>query len=84
VAASLYGMAGLYAAEGRYADAEALTKRALAIYEEMFGQNHPDVALALHALANVYAAQGKYIEAQRLQERAVAIYEKGSCRQSPR
>ena len=44
VAVSLNNLAGLYAYQGRYADAEPLFKRALAIREKALGPDHPDVA----------------------------------------
>ena len=41
-------------AQGRYADAEPLFKRSLAIREKALGPNHPDVALSLNNLASLY------------------------------
>ena len=51
---SLNNLAGLYHAQGRYADAEPLYKRALAICEKALGPDHPDVALSLNNLAALY------------------------------
>ena len=42
---SLNNLAHLYRAQGRYADAEPLYKRALAIREKALGPDHPDVAI---------------------------------------
>jgi hypothetical protein len=44
----------------RYADAEPLYKRSLAINERALGPDHPDVALSLNNLAQLYQAQGRY------------------------
>ena len=41
-------------AQGRYADAEPLYKRALAIYEKALGPDHPYVATTLNNLAVLY------------------------------
>ena len=76
VAPSLNNLAGLYEAQGRYAEAEPLYKRALAINEKALGPDHPDVAASLNNLANLYQAQGRYAEAEPLYKRALAIQEK--------
>ena len=75
-AASLHNLALVYQEQGRYAEAEPLFKRALAIYEKALGPEHPDVATILNNLAFVYRAQGRYAEAEPLFVRALAIYEK--------
>ena len=51
---SLNNLAGLYQVQGRYAEAEPLYKRSLAICEKAFGPDHPDVALSLNSLAELY------------------------------
>ena len=63
----------VYETQGKYADAEALYKRALAIREKALGQDHPDVARTLNNLAVVYKDQGKYADAEGLYKRALAI-----------
>ena len=65
----------MYFALGRYDQAEALFKRALAIREKAKGADRA-LATALDNLAAVYKAQGRYAEAEPLQKRAVAIDEK--------
>ena len=40
----LTGLANVYYAQGRYAEAEPLYQRALAISEKILGPEHPDVA----------------------------------------
>jgi CHAT domain-containing protein/tetratricopeptide (TPR) repeat protein len=66
----------LYKTQARYADAEPLYRRALAIYEKASGHNHPSVAVALNNLALLYEIQGHYAEAEPLLKRALAIHEK--------
>ena len=46
----------LYHAQGRYAKAEPLYQRALAIREKALGPEHPDVATSLNNLAALYHA----------------------------
>jgi tetratricopeptide (TPR) repeat protein len=60
VALSLANLAELYRVQGRYANAEPLFKRSLAINEKAFGPDHPNVALLLNNLASLYVAQGRY------------------------
>ena len=55
----------LYRDQGRYADAEPLYKRSLAIREKALGPDHPDVAMSLNNLAAFYRAQGRYADAER-------------------
>ena len=50
-------MAGLNVDQGRYAEAELLYKRSLAILEKVLGLAHPDVATTLNNLARLYADQ---------------------------
>ena len=76
LAASLLGLGELYLHQRRYAKAESLLKRGLAIREKALGPEHPDVAGSLNNLAALYDAQGKYAEAEPLVKRALAIAEK--------
>ncbi len=48
--------------ESRFAEAEPLYKRALAIWEKAPGPDHPDVATSLNNLAAHYHDQGKYVD----------------------
>ena len=73
---ALYNLAEVYWRQGKYADAERLYKRTLAIYEKALGKDHTDVADTLNNLGLVYGDQGKYAEAQGVYKRALAIYEK--------
>ena len=60
MATSLNKLAGLYRAQGKYADAEPLYRRALPIWEKARGRDHPDVAINPDGLAEVYRKQGNY------------------------
>jgi tetratricopeptide (TPR) repeat protein len=61
---------------GRYAEAESPLRRALAIYEQSLGTEHPAVATSLSNLAKLLQYQSKYNEAEPLFRRALAINEK--------
>src|SRR5207247_9152867 len=71
-AATLNNLAERYKEEGRYADAEPLYKRVLAINEKARGPDHLSVALALNDLAELYKEEGRYAEAEPLYKRALA------------
>ncbi len=75
-ATSLNNLAAVYHLQGKYAEAEPLYKRALAIWEKALGPEHPDVAQSLNNLALLYQDQGRYAEAEPLHKRALAIREK--------
>ena len=76
-------LAVVYCDQGKYADAEGLYKRALAIKEKALGADHPDVANALDNLARVYDEQGKYADAEALHKRALAIRRRRSAPTTP-
>ena len=80
---SLDLQAQLYRAEGRYADAEPLFKRSLAIREQALGPEHPDVAMSLNNLALLYRVQGRYAEAEPLYQRSLAIWVKALGAEHP-
>jgi tetratricopeptide (TPR) repeat protein len=61
---------------GRYAEAEPLSQRALAIREHQLGPDDRDTARSLNNLAELYYNQGKYTEAEPLYLRALAIWER--------
>jgi eukaryotic-like serine/threonine-protein kinase len=58
---------------GRYAAAESLSQRALAIDRQIFGERHPFVANDLIDLGNVQNQLGRYAEAERQFRQAVEI-----------
>ena len=61
---------------GRYAEAEPLYRRSLAIREKALGREHSHVAVSLNNLGTLSMDQGRYAEAGPLYERALAIREK--------
>ena len=54
-----------YVRQRRYADAEPLEKRALSIWEKVYGPRHARVARGLDNLAWLYGHQKRYAEAER-------------------
>ena len=66
VGGSLNSLALLYHAQGKYAEAEPLFRRALPILEKALGPQHPLVAGSLDDLALAHKEQGKYGEAEPL------------------
>ena len=76
LATTLNALAVLYRAQGRYAKAEPLHKRALAIVEKALGPAHPHVATSLNNLAALYYAQRRYDEAEPLYQHAITITER--------
>ncbi len=79
MATILNNLAFLYRAQGRYKEAEPLSRRVLVISENVLGQ--PDIAAALNNLAGLCKKQGRFEEAESLYRRALAICEKPlSCR----
>ena len=71
----LYDAAWFLWERARYAEAQPLFERAMAIREKALGPEHPDVAVSLNALAILYRDQGRSAEAQALFKRALAIRE---------
>ena len=78
VAMSLDLLAGIYADQGKYAQAAPLLKRAGAINRKAFGADHIIVAFNMTDLADVYYEQGKHAQAKSLYRRALTIFEKTS------
>jgi len=76
LANGLNNLANLYKAQGRYAEAEPLYQRSLAIREEFLGPDHRSVAQLLNNFANLYFDERKYAQAAPLHEHALAILEK--------
>jgi tetratricopeptide (TPR) repeat protein len=65
VVKSLNGLASIYYAQGRYAEAEPLYIRSLAIREKAFGPDHRQLAVALNGLSGLYYVRGEYADAER-------------------
>jgi len=73
VAVGLNNLAGLYQDQGKYAEAEPLYQRALAIAELTLGPAHPNVATSLENYASLLRKTNRNAEADKLEERARAI-----------
>jgi tetratricopeptide (TPR) repeat protein len=63
-------LGSLYKTQGRYAEAEPLLQRALAIEEQFLGPHHPDVARVLKSYASLLRAMERTEEALAHEERA--------------
>ena len=59
----------------RYAEAEPLYRRSLALSEQLFGSEHNKVAIMLNNLAQLLQATNRQAEAEPLMRRALAIEE---------
>jgi hypothetical protein len=66
-------VAELYCAQGRYAEAEPLYVRALAIWEKALGGEHPHVATVLESYALLLILTGRQAEGSTLKARAETI-----------
>jgi serine/threonine protein kinase/tetratricopeptide (TPR) repeat protein len=73
LAAALTELANAHFYAGHYDDSDALNRRALAIYTQLFGEHHPLVANALINLGSSQFDRGNYAEAERLERKALAI-----------
>ncbi len=61
--------------QGRYAEAEAAHRRALAIWDKLLGSQHPRVAAARNNLATVLGSQHRRGEALAQHREALAVWE---------
>ncbi len=68
---------------GLYREAEPLMRRALAIDEASFGNEHPDVAIDLNHLAQLLQDTNRLSEAEPLMRRALAIDEASFGQEHP-
>ena len=60
-------------AQGRYAEADPLYRKALDIHRAALGENHPDTATSYSNVASNLNAQGRYAEAEPLYRKALDI-----------
>ena len=67
----------------QYEEAERLKRRALAIDENSYGEQHPSVAIRLGSLASVLNKRGRVGEAEPLYRRALAIDERSYGAEHP-
>ena len=75
-ATTINNLALMFMKEGRYAEAEPLYRRSLAVHEKALGPDHPSVGTTLNNLAGLFEAQGRYAEAEPLYRRTLSINEK--------
>ena len=75
VGVNLAGLARVFQARGRAAQAERLYREALAIHRRLFGDRHIEVALTLNNLAIAIAADpARQKQALRIAKRALAAF----------
>lgn len=75
LAAALTELANAHFYAGHYDESDALNKRALAIYRQVYGERHPLVAGALINLGSSQFDRGNYNEAARYERDALGIDE---------
>ncbi len=66
-------LATVYQRAGKYADAERLNERALAIEERALGKNNPGLFVTLVNLGNTYTQERKYPAGERTLKRALTV-----------
>ena len=84
VAYPLHGLANLYREQGKYAQAEPLYQRALRIWEQQLGPEHPETAEIIHDLARFREAQDNCEETSVWYTRALAVREQTLGAQHPK
>ena len=80
----LLALVDAYAAQGRYAEAEPLGRRALELSERVLGPEHPDVADALTVLGAMERSRGRLELAGDYLGRAIVVLEKALGGEHPR
>jgi tetratricopeptide (TPR) repeat protein len=75
-ATSLNNFAALLREQGDLVGARPLYERAIEVFENVLGPEHPDTAASLNNLASLLQEQGDFAGARVLFERALAIREK--------
>jgi tetratricopeptide (TPR) repeat protein len=73
VAMTLQNLAGVLQSEGKLAEAETLSREAMAMRRKLLGSEHPDLAASLNSLASVLQDLGKLPEAEALFREALAM-----------
>ena len=66
----------IYAAQGKYADAEAAAARGLAVRQKVLPPTDPTIAQSQVNLANIYKLEGKVAQAESLYQQALASEQK--------
>jgi tetratricopeptide (TPR) repeat protein len=70
---TLDSLAYVYFGQKKFAEAEPVYKRLLALWESSAGLEHPMVALTLDKMAEFYAFQQRYEEAEKAASAALTI-----------
>ncbi len=73
LATSLSNLAELYRAQGQYAEAEPLYRRALFVLTKALGPDHPNVATTVENYAALLRKLNRETEAEKMEARAKAI-----------
>jgi len=73
---SLNNLAAIYHAQGKFAMAEEIYVRSLAMKKELFSEESLDYALNLQNLAACYSAKGRYDEAEKMFTDSLSIRER--------
>ena len=73
MASTLHERAKSSAAVGKHAEADALFKQSLSVYERLEGPDHPDVAGVLNDYAVLLRKSGRFAEAESMEARASRI-----------
>ena len=75
-AADAAALAAILDRQGKRAEAEALFRRSLTVFERIYGAEHYEVAVSLNGLGALCQANGDTGEAEELYKRALAIKER--------
>jgi tetratricopeptide (TPR) repeat protein len=81
---SLHQLALIYSVEKRYAAAEPLFIRSIAITESVVGASNPELAVCLYHYAEALSAARRVEEAERAMRRAIGVAEQYAGTNSPR
>jgi hypothetical protein len=66
----MHNLAKTLLALGKDAEAESLSREALAARRRILGDDHPDSLKSMNALADILRAEGKHAEAEELRKAA--------------
>ena len=72
-AGDLAVLGALLLGQGRHAEAEAILRQSLAIWQHHFGAHHYEVAVVQHNLAALYRCRGETRRAQQIHQRVLDI-----------
>lgn len=73
VAPTLHHLANVYRDQRRYADAEPLYRRAVAVKEKSYGPDHPRLVPVLDSYVAMLLKSGRSVDAAALAKRANAV-----------